>query len=521
MNDLAEKALHELNLVRRGVSARPAPVLATLGFGAAAGVMTIGARLGAAPDAVPINRWAGLLPGAGYVITTPGLGFAMLATILALIGVWLVSVWLATRDRLSRREVWSMATVWAVPFAVGPPLLSTDLYAAVARGLLARNGLNPYHHAPLDLGAERIVGAIDPTWRGAKSSDGPLATLVQHLAVSVAGGHATTALLGLRALAIIAVAVIGYCAVELSGGRGPVALSLTVLNPMVLLFVVSAGEFAGLFAAVVLAGFVAVARRRWAIAIVLVCMAAGLKPVGLIVLPVVIAAHVLAAEQQRLRTALRDVGLAALVLVVSSLVVPNGLGWLWNLNDAIHEHVPFAPASVLAYIVGWMVPAANYDDLQTGGRISAAAAAVTAVAYLYVTMRRRPPPLTAALALLIAAVLAPVVYPSSLLIGLVCLAPLGAYREWVIALSCAACVLTPVGFGERGAQFLTLVCLVVIALALVGYYLRTARRGRVAEVEPADMGTAAHVAAADVSADVSADVRAGESRSARPAPGSS
>lgn len=530
MNDLAEKALHGLDVARRAVAARPAPALAPLGFAAAAGTTVLGARVGAAPDAVPINRWAGLLPGAQYLVTTPGLGFALLGTILALIVLWLVSVWLAGRGRLGPRQLWWLATAWAVPFALGPPLLSTDLYTAVARGLLARDGLSPYHHPPLDLGAMRIVDAIDPTWRGAMSSDGPLTTLLEHLAVTVAGGHVTAALLGLRAVAIGAVVVIGCCAVELSGGRAALALSLSVLNPMVLLFVVSAGEFAGLFAAAVLAGFVAAGRRRWAAAIVLVCLAAALKPVGLIVVPVLIGAHVRTSEHGRVRRAGGDIGLAAGVLAACSLIVPHGLGWLWNLNDAIHDHVPFAPASVLAYVVGWMVPAANYDDLQTAGRISAAAAAATAVAYLYLTMRRRPPALTAALALVAAAVLAPVVYPSSLLFGVVCLAALGAYRDWVIALSCAACLLTPAGFGERGAQFVTLGALVAIALTLTVHQLRRTRPDHSAAPPAADVAEAGdvHVDAGRPGAVRAVpggaggrDVSEAGPRSARPATGSS
>jgi hypothetical protein len=102
---------------------------------------------------------------------------------------------------------------------------------------------------------------------------------------------------------------------------------------------------------------------------------------------------------------------------------------------------------------------------------------VTVICYLITTMRRRPMEQTVGYSLLWAAILAPVVYPSLLVFGLLCLAPVvtGIYRDWVIALSCAACVLTPVGFSERGAQFATLGGLLVIAGCLAPRLIRAYR----------------------------------------------
>jgi hypothetical protein len=250
---------------------------------------------------------------------------------------------------------------------------------------------------------------------------------------------------------------------------------------MVLLFVVSAGQYGGLVAAALLACFVAARRRHWVRAVVLAGVAAGIKPIALLAVVAVIATHVRARDRAlRTRIVLRDGTVAVAVLVGCAFAVPYGLGWIWNLGEAIRDTVPFAPASVIADIVGWMVPPASYDDLQTGGRISAAAAAVTAVCYLFATMRRRPLEQTVGYSLLAAAILAPVVYPSVLVFGLICLAPVvtGANRDWVVALSCATCVLTPVGFTERGAQFVTLAGLLVIAAGLAARPLRAARRTR-------------------------------------------
>ena len=243
-----------------------------------------------------------------------------------------------------------------------------------------------------------------------------------------------------------------------------------MLNPAVLLFVVSAEQFTGLLIALVLAALVTAAQRRWALAVVFACLAATVKPVALVALPAVVAAHALGyAPRLVVRSVLRDVALAAAVLAAATLSVRDGLGWSRNIADAIHDHVPFAPSSIVSKMLGWIVSPATFDDLATGGRIAAAAAAATVLGYLYVTVATRPLDRTIAYALITAGTLAPVLYPSFLLWGAVVLAStaLGARKDWAIGLSCAACVLTPTGFGERGAIYVTTAALCLIGVVLV------------------------------------------------------
>jgi hypothetical protein len=149
--------------------------------------------------------------------------------------------------------------------------------------------------------------------------------------------------------------------------------------------------------------------------------------------------------------------------------VPFGLGWINNLSAAAHEHVPFAPSSLIADLIGLVIPSASFDDLATGGRIAAGFAGVTVLLYLFATLRTRPLERTIGFALLAAAVLAPVVYPAFLLWGVLCLAPaaMGSRRDWVIAISAVACVASPVGLGTRGGQYAALGAFVVIAAVLL------------------------------------------------------
>src|SRR5664279_2430808 len=270
MNDLAEKALHAIVVARNHVSGRPVLMLSIGGFVSSGTVVFAGGRIGAAPAALPLTSWFGLLAHAGYTVTNLIPGLLMIAGIAALAALWLVALSLART--LDERGVWTIATVWAVPFVIGPPLLSTDVYSYAAHGLLARAGLSPYHHAPSALAGQAIVNAIDPNWRSTPSTGGP-----------VSAGNPLGAVLLLRALAVVCAVAIGRLAADLAGRRRAAeAVAITALNPAMLLYVVSGAHFEGLFVALLLGALVRAGQRRWILAIVLACAAAGVKPIGLI-----------------------------------------------------------------------------------------------------------------------------------------------------------------------------------------------------------------------------------------------
>jgi hypothetical protein len=500
MNDLAEKALDGLIAARRAVAARPVPVLAVTGFAVAAAIVVTGGRLGAAPAAVPINRWLGLLPEAGYRITGVAMGLTMLGAIVALLVTWIVTFVVAVRAQFTERQLWTLAASWALPFVIGPPLLSTDVFADVARGLLSRAGLSPYTTAPSHLGELRIVDAIDPTWRGTDSSDGPLSTLLGHLVVTLCGGAVVPALLVFRLIALGSVIVVGRCASELATGRRPqTALCLTILNPLVLLYVVSAAQLVGLLIALLLVALVAARRRRWPAAAVMIALAAALKPAALVAVPVLIAYHAFGQPRREVwRRVLRDLGLVAAVFAVITVAVPRGLNWLANFGDAFHEHVGYTPSNAVANLIGLVVPAA-YDDVQTGARIATAAAGVIAVIALLVTLRSRPLEQTLGLALLATALAAPVVYPQFVLWGLACLAPRSGavQRTWLVALSCAACLASPDGLGARGGEVASFACIGGVLLAVVAVLAYQRRRSaRTADDARPTSGNRRHIARA-------------------------
>ena len=189
MNDLAEKALNGLHVARRQVSSRPTLSLSIAGFVAAGVVVAAGGRVGAARAARPLVNWLGLQDTHGADASDIAPGAVMLLALVVLIALWLGTVEVVRRRDIPVAQVWAIAGAWAMPFAIGPPLMDTTVYSYAAFGLLQRQGGDPYVHGPGAVGDLPVVSAIDPGARGTPSGVGPLGTLLQHLAISAAGGR--------------------------------------------------------------------------------------------------------------------------------------------------------------------------------------------------------------------------------------------------------------------------------------------------------------------------------------------
>lgn len=274
----------------------------------------------------------------------------------------------------------------------------------------------------------------------------------------------------LRALAVVCVVGIGVLAAELSGRRRVDAIALTSANPAILIYLVSGAHLDALMMVLLLGGLLAASQRRWTLAIVLACLAAGVKPIGLIALPALLAAHAIGQRGHvAWRVLVRDLVAAAATLVVSVSVVGDGTGWARNLGDVTHDHTFWAPANLLSDLIAPVMSSASYDDLAVGGRVAALLACLTAVAYLFVTMLARPIERTVGYLLLAVGLLSPVLYPWYLLWGVLCLAPASTRlrRDWIVALSAAAAILIPPGLGVRTAQLVTTAGLAVIAAWLL------------------------------------------------------
>ena len=61
MNDLAEQALHGLDLARKQIVKHPLVSFAASGFVLSATIVVAGGRVGAGSATTPLNHWLGLL----------------------------------------------------------------------------------------------------------------------------------------------------------------------------------------------------------------------------------------------------------------------------------------------------------------------------------------------------------------------------------------------------------------------------------------------------------------------------
>ncbi|MDT4978440.1 MAG: alpha,6-mannosyltransferase [Pseudonocardiales bacterium] len=488
MTELNQGALRVLTFARNGVRSHPATALAIAGFIAASVVVVAGGRIGTVKATIPLTTWLGLLSAQGRGSGDYLPGTLMLGAIIALIGLWIIAIRLFRSGERAERRVWWIAGAWSIPFVVGPPMLSNDVWTYAAQGLMQRNGLDPYSVGPSALGNVHVVAAVDPAWRSLPSPYGPLATTVQHLAIAISGGSPLGAALVFRALGVVCFIAIGLLAADLAGRRRIQALTLTILNPLLLLHVVSGAHLEGIMCALLLGALVAANQGRWLLAVVVACAAGSVKAPAFIAVLAIIAMH---GEGYRgwaaWRIMARDIALAAVSILGMTVIVRNGWGWLQALNTPTLGHTPLAPASLVADLFDPVVRAASFDDLAAGGRITTMLAAVCIVIYLTVTARRRPLPRTVGYGLLAVGLLGPVVYPWYLLWAVVCLAPTAraAHRDWIVLISAFACVLNPPGFTSTISTDLSIAALVLVGVIVALQHRARSRAGTAADAPSA------------------------------------
>lgn len=480
MNELGKFLMRALIFLRAQVRRHPAVPLAIAGFAAATLTVVAGGRVGTVTTVIPLTDWLGLLSQRGHRKGDSLPGALMVAGIVALVLLWFIAIRLTAR--LTERRLWWIAGAWTAPFVIGPPMLSNDVWTYAAQGLMVRRGLDPYTLGPSALGGVRAVAAVDPAWRSAPSPYGPIATTIQHLAIAISGGSPLGATVVFRALGVACFVAIGLLVASLAGTRRAYALSLTILNPLLLLHVVSGAHLDGLMCALLLGALLAAHQHRWLLSIVLACAAGSVKAPAFIAVLAIIAVHNQGlATPLAWRRAARDIGIAVLSILGFTALVPNGTGWVRALNTPSLGHTALAPASLLGDMYRPVVKAASFDDLATGGRITTMLAAVCIVIYLSVTAGRRPLARTIGYGLIAVGLLGPVLYPWYILWGVVCLVPTArnAKRDWIVLLSAVACVLSPPGFDANVSIYLS-----VLAVCIAGAVMARRAVTRVRDTAP-------------------------------------
>ncbi len=417
-------------------------VLGCIGAGAAAALLIVAGGLVAGPQAAPHGRSVTVL---GYAAGCGG--------VVVLVAAWLWLGRILARSPAGRPVVVIGAlAAWGLPLLCGPALFSRDIFSYAAQGRQIAVGINPYHHGPAVLGAGPWLRFVSPTWSGARSPYGPFFLGIDGLIVRHVGGHAMVAVALLRLASCAGVVLLAAALYRLASSCGTetaTALWLGVLNPLMLLHVVSGGHNEGLMLGLMVAGLVCARERRFAAGLVLCLLAATVK------LPAALAAVYVAAGwidstadgTARLRAAVR-MGATALAAVLT-VTTAAGLGWGWlaTVTTPTRIRTALSPTTELGLVAGRAVR--SLDVPLTAGSVLAAvrlAGLVLAVAVgvlLFAGRRRQPAATGIGLTLLAVVALGPAVQPWYLLWGLVPLAAAcpGRLRPALVWVSVGLCPL--------------------------------------------------------------------------------
>ncbi|MEM7341503.1 MAG: polyprenol phosphomannose-dependent alpha 1,6 mannosyltransferase MptB [Actinomycetota bacterium] len=436
------------------VATRALTAVALLGFGGALLLVIGGGLAGAAAPGesgrlwsvptVPVRPVAGLVPA--LVLFYGGM-------------ILLVRAWLALRRHqlthgLSLTALALIVGLWSVPFLVGPPLGSRDVYAYAAQGRLAEQGYDVYEEGPSRLGADDpVLAPVDPIYHDAPVVYGPVFVFVASQIARVTGEGVIVAVLIYRLMAVIGLLVTAAAVHDLARGLGrdPVdALVLAFANPLVLLHLVSGAHNEAIMLAFLVGG-VTIGRRGGALrhlGIALCAMAAAIK------LPAILAVAFLGwpwvLDARRLPTRALRLAISALEALVVIALAGRLTGWGWGWVDAILSSDPVDAYLSLTRVAGGAV--ALTTGLDSDAVLSVArllgflvAAGLTALLLL---RGHRSWPLMLAWSLLIWALLHPTTQPWYLTWGIMFLAASSAgerNRSFVIVCAVAAFVVMPVG----------------------------------------------------------------------------
>lgn len=412
--------------------------LGLAGFLAGTTIVLGGGQVGPVTGTTFPSSWLGTLARNHVVPShTPLPGSILVGGIALLVAVWLVTLRVATRQGWQLRWICTTVAGWAAPLALGPPLLSGDVYSYAAQGMLANNGGSPYTSTPAQLTAT-MTAAVDPSWRGAHSPYGPLTTAIEHLSVLAGGGTMVGAAVVLRLLGVVSVLALGYAATTLTTPRrGPIVLMLTAANPLVLLHFISGAHIDGPMVALVALALLAERRGHPGTALALGCAAGMVKAPGFVVVLVILVTLWHNHRVDRAAAMTRSLMITAASLAILTLLVPHGWGWVSSWNTPGQGNTPGAPAALLGSMFHPLIGVASYDDLMAGGRITMLCIGGAAITWFLHTSRQRPVTATTGWGLLVFSVINPVLYPWYLTWGICCLAidARRPRRDWLIALS--------------------------------------------------------------------------------------
>ncbi len=332
----------------------------------------------------------------------------------------------------SPRMLVMVLVAWVAPLVLAPPLFSRDVYSYFAQGRVVASGQDPY-----ETGVAVVDGwfedGVDPMWAETPTPYGPVWLLfARGVANFVPDSPALAALIfRVAALAGLALLVIYLPRLAAAHGINPsAALWLGVLNPLVVMHVVSGAHNDALMIGLIVMGFALACERHPALGVIAIAVAAAIKPIALLALPF---AGLLWAGQSgrddppglragwgaRIRAWTLALLLTVAVFALGSVLAGVGPGWIAALGTPGEVRTWLSPATALGMLIGMGTTAAGLtiDDalVVTITRTLGTIAALAIIAWLILRPEGRSPVRGAALAFLTVVLLGPVIQPWYLL----------------------------------------------------------------------------------------------------------
>ncbi len=430
------------------------------------------------------SYWAGALPVfhpmSLWHVREPAVTFAAAAVGYAGLIVLVVSWWrlgrLIPSGAAEVRTIVVTLCWWAAPLAFSAPMFSRDVYSYVAQGAMAARGMDVYTAGPSLLGGP-LDAAVDALWRDTPAPYGPVFVWLADRVVRVTGDHVLAAVVGMRAIAVLSLAVVAWAVRRLALATRVCqtrALWLSVLNPLVLVHLVGGAHNDAVMLGLMLSGLLLARRGRPALGAVLITLAMLVKaPAGLALLFLVPGAPGGLAGWAR-RAATVAVA-AAVTTVTATAVLGFGYGWLSTLDTPAAGAGVLSLTSDLGRLLGALLrplgPAVPHTVTTVVGLLGAAAG-LAGIGFWLRRMPRLGSEGALGMALLTVVVLAPAVQPWYFLWGLLPVAATVADERARRIFAAASVSLLFVAFlrGQAVDVAYGLCCFTGVALALLAFY---------------------------------------------------
>jgi hypothetical protein len=386
-------------------------------------------------------------------VGTPSETKYLLAIVLTYGGLLLLMrVWLRLAEvvklhgRAPLKSLWWMLVLWATPMIVAPPLFSRDIFSYAAQGEMTSHGLSPYILGPFSLGSSPYVNPVDPLWGNTPAPYGPFFLFLDGSMAKLTHHHQIWTVVGLRLLATVAVAAMGWgvsrLAMALGRDRGE-AFVLAALNPLTLLTLIGGAHNDAIMAALLVIGISFAVQRRPYWAITFASLAVAVKA------PAALGVGFIAWTwrgpgvrwQQKVRPIITSLLMMGVILGLSSELAGFGFGWVRNLlsNGTVRSWA--APATGIGLALSNLLHAVGINASTTSVlSVTRGVGLLTAMAltlWLLFTGERRGWVRSLGVALILFVELGPVVQPWYLVWGIVLLAASYKGREhfWILLLS--------------------------------------------------------------------------------------